>query len=358
MDNISDQIVGTAPVTDAERNDGGRHGKLAGVPPGLMRAMRSVLRAAFKPLLLVVSLLALALVLEGATRTAYYLSSRRFIHPYLGETQKPLHRRVDYTPDGEAFEFTTNNYGFRGRQIPDRKPIEARYVFAIGGSTTACNEYPHERTWPGILEQRLQRLRANDDVTVYNAGMGSATSYRSLNLLLNVITGLQPDLVIVYEGVNDKGPFYPTSARYFREVGLGEDFLHRPSYFLYEVALHTRSAFVTKAAKSLYPPALPLREFAYHEKNYRDIAYIARGYQIPLIFMTQPTMPEAENNDGINRSTRDLGLELNVPVFDLAASMPRDYQHFLPDGVHYTERGNRWIAEQLGSWLVGQRLPR
>lgn len=320
--------------------------------------MKALLRAAARLLLLVVSLLSLALLLEGATRTAYYLFSRRFIHPYLGETQKPLHRRVDYTPDGEAFEFTTNNYGFRGRAIPDRKPGTARYVFTLGGSTTACNEYPHERTWPGLLEQQLRQHRSTDDIHVFNAGMGSATSYRSLNLLLNVITGLTPDLVIVSEGVNDKAPFYPTSARYFREVGMGEDFLHRPSYFLYEVALHSRNDFVTRAARSLYPKALPVREFAYHEKNYRDMAYIARGYGIPLIFMTQPTIPEAENNDAINGSTRDLGLELNVPVFDLAASMPRDYEHFLPDGVHYTERGNRWIAQHLAGWLIDQGFPR
>ena len=299
-----------------------------------------------------VILLLLALAAEAATRIAYYCCSRRFIHPYLGETQKPNHRRTDYTPEGVPFMFATNNYGFRGEHVPERKPSGSQYIFAIGGSTTACNEYPHEKTWVGALEDPLERHLADDDVAVYNAGMGSGTSYRAATLFLNVISRLDPDLVIVYEGVNDKGPFYESSARYFRDIGHGEDFVHRPSYFLYELALHIRRPFVTRMARSLYPPRLSTKGFEYHEKNYRDLAYLAKGYQIPIMFMTQPTMPEAENNDGVNQSTRALGLELNVPVFDLAALMPRDYRHFLPDGVHYTERGNRFIADQLAEWLI------
>jgi lysophospholipase L1-like esterase len=139
---------------------------------------------------------------------------------------------------------------------------------------------------------------------------------------------------------------------------MGEDFLHRPSYFLYELALHTRSDAVTNAARSLYPPPLDVDELAYHEKNYRDMAYIARGYGIRVIFMTQPAMPGVDSNDEVNRSTQRIGDDVEVPVFDLAAVMPRDYEHFLADGVHYTERGNAWIARQLAEWLVGQDLLR
>jgi lysophospholipase L1-like esterase len=315
--------------------------------------------------LALMALVVLVLLVEGATRVAYYTSSRRFVHPFLGETQKPLHQRIDVTPEGDRFVFTTNNYGFRGADIPERKPAGARYIFALGGSTTACNEYPHEMTWPGLLEQRLRRRYGDDRIHVFNAGMGTATSYHSLVMYSNLIAELEPDLVLVYEGVNDNRAFYPSSARYFREVGNGEDFLQRPSYLLYELALNTRSTLLTRAARSLYPAALPRKGFEYHEKNYRQIAYLASGYRTPLVFITQPVIPNRrkqdgnvrESNDRINESTRGLGQQLNVPVFDLAAVMPLDDEHFLADGVHYTKAGNATIATKLADWLVQSGLP-
>jgi hypothetical protein len=114
-----------------------------------------------------VILFSFALVAEGISRAVYYFNSRRFIHPYLGETYKPLQERTDFTPEGEkAFVFTSNNYGFRGQNIPDRKPIGARYIFAIGESTTACNEYPHDRTWAGILESLLRKNLTENQIFV------------------------------------------------------------------------------------------------------------------------------------------------------------------------------------------------
>jgi lysophospholipase L1-like esterase len=301
-------------------------------------------------------LISLAVAAEGVMRAFYYFQGRRFIHPYLGETHKPLHQTTGITPEGEPFVFTTNNYGFRGQSIPDRKPAGARYVFTIGGSTTACNEYPHERTWPGVLEQRLRQNLPNNRIYVFNAGMGAGTSYRSLVIFLNLLTRLSPDLVIIYEGVNDRGPFYPSRARYFPEVGYGEEFLRRPSYIVHELALRTRNPFFRKLDALLLPAPVLAQDFRYHEDNYRNIAYLARGHRIPVMFMTQPVMPEAGSNEGVNRSTRELGIELNVPVFDLASVMPLESEYFLADGAHYTKRGNLWIGDHLAEWMISQRL--
>jgi lysophospholipase L1-like esterase len=303
-----------------------------------------------------VILISFALAAEGLMRAFYYFNGRRFIHPYLGETHKPLHQTKGVTPEAEVFAFTTNNYGFRGQDIPDRKPEGARYVFTIGGSTTACNEYPHENTWPGILERRLRQNLADDRIHVFNAGMGAGTSYRSLVIFLNLLTHLSPDLVIIYEGVNDRGPFYPSRARYFQEIGYGEEFLRRPSYIVHELALRTRSPFFRKLNALLLPTPVQAQDFRYHEDNYRNIAYLARGHRIPLMFMTQPVMPEAGTNEGVNRATLSLGTELHVPVFDLASMMPLESEYFLNDGAHYTKQGNLWIGDHLAKWMIAQRL--
>jgi lysophospholipase L1-like esterase len=301
----------------------------------------------------------LAVLLEGGTRLYYHYESRRFIHPYLGETYKPHHRVSHRTPEGERFEYTLNNYGFRGEDIPDRKPDGASYVVTLGGSTTACNEYPWEKTWPGVMEQRLRTAPGTEQVHVYNAGMAGATSYRSMLVFLNFLTRVPPDLVIVYEAVNDLGPDLPSRARYFRDIGNREQFMHRWSYFLIELARRTQNPLVLKltgVSDFLYNFARPTPPFRYHEENYRNIAYLARGYRIPVMFMTQPLMPDSAVTRDINSSTLSLGDELNVPVFDLARVMPHDSDYFLPDRVHYTARGNRWIGEHAAGWIIDQRL--
>lgn len=309
--------------------------------------------------LALVSLAVLAVLAEGATRLYYHVASRRFIHPYLGETYRPHHRVVERTPEGERHEYRLNNYGFRGQDVPDRKPEGARYVFTLGGSTTACADYPWGKTWPGVLQAHLRAALGADRIHVYNAGMGGATSYRSLLVLLNILTRLAPDLVVLYEGVNDMGTDRPGRAPYFADIGRGEELMQRRSYFLVELARRTRHPLVLRLAGVkgfLHEIARPAAGFEYHEKNYRDIAYLARGYRIRLVFMTQPVMPDSAATLGVNASTLRLGDELDVPVFDLAAAMPHRADFFQSDGVHYTAAGNRWIGEHLAAWIVAQRL--
>jgi lysophospholipase L1-like esterase len=308
-------------------------------------------------LVTVVTVALFALLLEGGTRLYYHYESRRFIHPYLGETNKPHYRVSSKTPEGESFEYITNNYGFRGDEIPDRKPAGALYVFVLGGSTTACNEYPEEKTWCGVLQQRLRKALGHDRVHVYNTGMGSGTSYRSMLIFLNLVTRLNPDLVIMYEGVNDMAdPSYPSRAQYFRDIGNRESFMRRRSYFLVELAQRTQNPLVIKLEGLLHGGWQMIQDFSYHKKNYRDIAYLARGYQIPVVFMTQPVIPQSADTREINASTLRLGAKINVPVFDLAAIMPLDFDHFLPDGVHYRLQGNQWIGEHLAGWILDKQV--
>jgi lysophospholipase L1-like esterase len=319
--------------------------------------VRSTLASGLSGLTITVAtLVLLAALAEGGTRLYYYYESRRFIHPYLGETHKPHHHVTGRTPEGEPYAYRLNNYGFRGDDIPEQKPPGALYVFTIGGSTTACNEYPGDKTWPGVLEQSLRTALGNTDVRVFNAGMAGATSYRSLLVFLNQLTRLSPDLVIVYEAVNDMGPSRPSRARYFRDIGNREHFMQRRSYFMIEVARRTQHPLIMRLGGLLPDSRLVTNDFGYHEKNYRDIAHLARGYGIPLLFMTQPVMPDLADTRGMNASTRALGRDLGVPVFDLAGALPLDFEHFLPDRVHYTAQGNRRIGTRLGEWIAEQRL--
>lgn len=314
-----------------------------------------VLKSMAGTAVLLIVLLLLGLAAEGLLRLSYHFRSRRFIHPYLGETYKPNYRRLCRTPEGRPFEYRLNNYAFRGDDIPDTKPPGAIYVVTLGGSTTACNEYPEELTWPGVLQVQLRQLLGNEQIHVFNAGMAGATSYRSLLIFLNFLPRIQPDLVILYEGANDRDRERPTCARFFKDLGHGEEFLQRRSFLLTELAQRTQNPLLIALARGLERPAKKSADFAYHEDCYRKITYLARGYRIPLMFMTQPLWDEGTNRE-VNRSTLQLGKELDVPVFDLDAVMAKDAEMFLPDRVHYTISGNRFIGEHVARWVVQQGL--
>ncbi len=300
----------------------------------------------------------LALGAEGLLRLLYHTHSRRFIHPFLGETYKPGFSASLKTPEGKPFTYTLNNIACRGPDIPPTKPGEAFYVFAIGGSTTICNEYPDDQIWTGVLQAELHRLSGNTNIVVFNAGMAGASSFRSLLVFQHLLIPLRPDLVILYHGINDKDGVRPTSARYFRDIGYREAFFHRPSFLLQELARITGNRLVIRMKEALEPPSRPSGDYAYHEKNYRDMAFLARGHDIPLTFMTQPIYRRADEMQAINDSTRQLGLDLGVPVFDLARDFPDDRDHFLSDAVHYTVKGNAFIGRQLAEWIVNQDLLR
>ena len=103
-----------------------------------------------------------------------------------------------------------------------------------------------------MLEQRLRQELADNRIYVFNAGMGSGTSYRSLVILLNLLTRLSPDLVIVYQGVNDRASLLSEQSALFPRIGYGEEFLRRPSYILHELALRTRQPLLPETQR---PPA-------------------------------------------------------------------------------------------------------
>jgi hypothetical protein len=84
---------------------------------------KASLSAACGTAVALVILFSFALVAEGITRAIYYFNSRRFIHPYLGETYKPLQERTGFTPEGEEALFlprTTTAFAVRTYQIENR----------------------------------------------------------------------------------------------------------------------------------------------------------------------------------------------------------------------------------------------
>jgi len=69
-----------------------------------------------------------------------------------------------------------------------------------------------------------------------------------------------------------------------------------------------------------------------------------RGANIPLAVGRQII-------DAQNQALGELGQELQLPVADIAGSVPPDARHFV-DVAHLTAEGNRRIAEALARTLI------
>jgi hypothetical protein len=108
-----------------------------------------------------------------------------------------------------------NSLGYRGAEITIPKPDDVFRIVAIGGSTT-YGEFIEENdlTYPAQLEYVLREDYGYENVEVINAGVPAYTSWESLVSLQFRVLDLDPDLIIIYDGVNDINPRLTNPATY------------------------------------------------------------------------------------------------------------------------------------------------
>ncbi|MEO0565621.1 MAG: hypothetical protein AAF125_26170, partial [Chloroflexota bacterium] len=96
-----------------------------------------------------------------------------------------------------------NIYGFRNPVYEVPKPQDKYRILMLGGSTTYGWQIEMEEAYPWQTEQRLRTDYDHPQVEVLNGGV---PTYYSLQTLVNLQTrGLEqePDLVIIYQNIND-----------------------------------------------------------------------------------------------------------------------------------------------------------
>ena len=117
----------------------------------------------------------------------------------------------DYSPSSrdprKAVEFS-NRDAFRipsiDYEIPFEKNENEIRVAMLGGSTVRIGT-TYEDSLPGVLHEKFKNHCQCHDITVINAGIISAISRQELIYLLTTVVDYHPDIVIVYDGINDSG---------------------------------------------------------------------------------------------------------------------------------------------------------
>jgi lysophospholipase L1-like esterase len=312
---------------------------------------------------------------------------------------------------GGVARFTTNNLGFRGSDIIQPKPLDECRIFMVGGSTTECVYLDDTLAVTYTLQTRLNDRRSDaTEVKIYGAGKSGDRSYDHLAMISQRLVHLQPDIIIVFCGINDI-----TAAVY------DADYLHLPTgskaqvsffdlckYMLTEFQWPRRlyyaykgihrlpagdAALKTISFKSNYREKVRIRRKAPqtdqsprldlepYRTNLRSIIGVAQAHGIDLVFMTQATTwnsqvdPRVENwiwgtyKNGVtyrtdlmdkamkayNNVMREVASENHVPVFDLALLMPKSLDFFYDD-CHFNIEGARKAGDLLSAFLIENGL--
>jgi lysophospholipase L1-like esterase len=367
------------------------------------------------------SLAVAAIVLESALRFAmpipdpydrYKLRSDRVPTYIPSQFPRNLSLRTQSEPGlpgmpGEA-RFSTNNYGFRGDSLVLPKPADELRIFMVGGSTTESLYLDDLESVTRVLQDSLQaRVGDGRKVRVYGAGKSGDKSFDHLSMIAHRIVHLQPDLIIVFSGINDVvaglvgrdylhygriGDGTPShwslpqllrfSATEFQLGRLVFAALQSRSYqdTLQEITMTSGIRRAVETRRSLpVASTLPDIDVSPYERNLRSIVGVAQVHEIELAFVTQATTwnsdvdAEAEEwqwmNLGLevsypaeamdrvmesyNDAMRELARTHSIPLLDLPKWLPKSLEYFYDD-VHFNRKGAAATGAMLARFLVDE----
>jgi lysophospholipase L1-like esterase len=321
------------------------------------------------------------------------------LHPYLGYAPTPNYRHG---------KNRHNSLGFRGDEILIPKPEGEFRIACLGGSTTySITVDDWHLAYPALLEQELQ-VAGYRSIRVINAGAAGWTSFESLANLTGRVLDLDPDLIIVYHGINDihtrlvwppesyrgdnTGSVAPVAATqhepaWYESSTIVRGLLIRagkilpPSSFQRTISMHASTWYADLFQKQwmdgTYPDGifrdvsvsrmLATNPPTYFRRNLRDIVAVAEANDASVVLATfafsplfeqYPRVASAEYihaYDEMNQVVREVADETGARLFDFASQFPIAEEYYT-DGRHLTEEGQRLKAHLFEEFLVESGL--
>jgi len=313
------------------------------------------------------------------------------------------HRYIGYVPAANYQRGANrhNQWGYRGEDFPLAKPPGEYRIACLGGSTTytsAVDDYT--KSFPDQL-QKILRASGLPQVKVINAGVPGWTSYESLSNYEFRLVETDPDMLLIYDGVNDMGARMVWPHRAYRADNSGSvispsmpanppwyarsDFLRTclvaagaidSPMALHEVygRIATTNqfwAYRSQDASGTFPEKIfkkhPLAEIFRSNpptnfvRNIENLTILAKSAGRQVAFFTFKITPQTssylnrqEFYDAIaeqNRLLVEIGQRQGVPVYDFAAAFPDDAKYYV-DAVHVNEEGAQLMAELVSKYLL------
>jgi lysophospholipase L1-like esterase len=283
-------------------------------------------------------------------------------------------------------------------RIHDRPDLT---IVFLGGSTTECVYVDEDNRFPYLVGRLLER-QTHLTVNSYNAARSGNNSLHSLNILLNKVVNLKPDIVVMMHNINDLAILMyeksywntnssrsPIQERLPTFKTLVQD-LRQDFYLVRDITFPNLSREVKKffaspgkakgdefhkvrGQKITIDQELLVREFAL---NLQTFINICRARGITPVLMTQASrftdhpdplikklMGNLEADQGItyaefksafdrlNRTILEVGAKNQVLVIDLAGEIPPVRENIC-DVVHLNDRGSRLVAARIAADLT------
>jgi lysophospholipase L1-like esterase len=328
------------------------------------------------PLLFGAAVLAAAelLLRAGGFRYAHYPVSMRYVRTLAGlGTDQTLHKKrfhIEYGLHPVLLwrplpqEGVTNSDGLLGPEwTPEKAPGVAR-VIALGDSCTVAGEEPY----PSVLSQRLQAGKFQ----VWNAGVGSWSSYQGLRLLELRVLDYRPDVVTLYFGWNDH---WLAWAAPDKELSALLDRQWRSLKLIEKSRLLQALQFAADKLRGGTPRFTGSTPFRVapddYEANLKRMVALVRARGGETVLVTAPTVLTPEHpltrslcteshnfhdparinevHDAYNERVRRAARETGAPLVDLAAEFAgrKDKESLFTDGIHLSAKGHRFAAALL-----------
>lgn len=372
-----------------------------------------------KVLSAVLSVLVTLTILEVLTRVwiGYIAGDRQFLkYASLKQLQARPNLKPRYVPHRYLGHCLSSNYvrgenrhnslGYRSDEIPLPKAEGEFRIVCMGGSTTYTTEVDDYRlSYPNLLEKELHE-RGHGNVRVINAGVGSWTSWESLiNFELRVLD-LEPDMIILYDAINDlltRFVWPPEAYRGDNSGAAAPPAMSMPSILEYSALMryvlvraglvkphssmdrhlaappstYYAAEFNKQKIRGTYPDGIFKKVSAeemlrtnkpiYFRRNLENIAILANHRHIRTVLVTFASSPLFENQPIVsspecraaiaemNETLKSIAKEQKVHLFDFASLFPADRCYYV-DGVHVNVEGARLKAKLFAEYLHNNQL--
>ena len=283
-------------------------------------------------------------------------------------------------PQSRSGRISVNSHGFRGPEIPARKPAGTIRIAFLGASTTFCAEVSSdEAVWPHIVVEQLRQRYPGVDFDYINGGVPGYSVESSLKNFKHLVAKLDPDLAVIYHATND---FSYEARQLALQKGLIQNTrLDRQSWLqqhslLWDLAVkNVRILTAQQGAESAQGrlevdgptlgkefrkdleslvdavqkagPTVALATFSTRIRGEQSVEDKKRAAVSALVYMPFMTL------DGLvagytryNQIIREVAAEKGTWLIGGENDIPGDAAHFF-DTVHFTDAGSRAMAERV-----------
>ncbi|NHZ86242.1 MAG: hypothetical protein GWP19_10225, partial [Planctomycetia bacterium] len=312
-------------------------------------------------------------------------------------TDNLIDQDYPFRVDNDGFILPRNNY-----DNPDHK------IVFLGGSTTECMYVTENNRFPYLTGQLIEE-KTNKQINSYNMGGSGNSSIHSLDILLNKIMPMKPDIVVIMHAANDYAilaydhTYWPvgtprseliTINDYFPKIPKETFIWHLKGLFktiypnIYQKIFLLKERIIHPQAQKQIKPYdewegrrqyIKDRDFDFMQKEFRwalqMLVISSKTHDILPILMTQanrfkenpdkfiiesmaPILSAGisyqtfkKEYDTFNEIVREVARTNEIPLIDLAKLVPQE-KEYMYDVMHYNDTGSKFVAKIISEQLV------